>query len=128
MDTRHGLINRNTVRNAWPYDKNFTDAFSLPNEGVEGYIEDATGKVLGILSDKTVVLEERSSPVSDDQIWLKGAMDANEWFTFTNPKSGKVLTATSTSTLSIESKPISSKILFHLQIQLKFLIFPCFVT
>ena len=45
------------------------------------------------LSDDTVVLQEKSSPISDEQKWLRGEKDANDWFTFTNPKSGKVLTA-----------------------------------
>ena len=102
MDTKHSdkLINRNFLH--WPFES--TDPYVLPNEGTEGYVEHSDGMVLSILSDSTVVLKEKSSPISDDQKWLRGALDANDWFTLTNPKSGKVLTAPSTTTLSIEGK------------------------
>ena len=91
MDGKHGdtLINRNFL--PWAYDN--TAPYVLPDEGKEGFIEHPNGTVLSILSDDTVVLQEKSSPISDEQKWLRGEKDANDWFTFTNPKSGKVLTA-----------------------------------
>ena len=102
MDGKHGdtLINRNFL--PWTYTN--SAPYVLPDEGKEGFIEHPNGTVLSILSDDTVVLQAKSSPISDDQKWLRGALDANDWFTLTNPKSGKVLTAPSTSTLSIEGK------------------------
>ena len=110
IDAKHGskLINRNFLH--WPFES--TEPYVLPNEGTEGYIEHPDGMVLGILSNTTVVLEEKSSPISDEQKWLRGSMDANDWFTLTNPKSGKVLTAPSLTTLSVESKPHFLKNIF----------------
>ena len=106
MDTKHGnkLINRNQYKK-WLYDS--TDPYVLPNEGATGYVEHPNGMVLGILSNTTVVLEEKSSAITDDQKWLRGTGDNNDWFTLTNPKSGKVLTATSSSALSIEGKSLT---------------------
>ena len=82
-----------------------TDPYFVSEEGAEGYIQHPNGTVLSILSDNTVVLEEKSSELNDEQKWLRGTNDANDWFTFTNPKSGKVLTATFTDTLTIEGNP-----------------------
>lgn len=107
MDRKHGnkLINRNFKN--WPYETTIettaTNPYVIPNEGEEGYIQHPNGRVLGILSNNTVVLEEKNL-TSDNQKWLRGTLDVNEWFTFTNPKSGKLLTAT-LSTLTIEGNP-----------------------
>ena len=60
------------------------------------------------MSDNTVVLEEKSSELNEEQKWFRGTNDVNDWFTFTNPKSGKVLTATGwdgVNTLTIEGNP-----------------------
>ena len=99
------LINRNFQ--SWPYEstsnKTATDPYVVPDVGEEGYIQHPNGTVLTLLSDNTVVLEEKSS-TSNNQKWLRGELDVNEWFTFTNPKTGKLLTAT-TSTLTIEGNP-----------------------
>ena len=106
MDGKHGdtLINRNF--RPWTYDN--TAPYVLPDEGKAGFIEHPNGTVLSILSDDTVVLQEKSSPTSDEQKWQRGEKDANDWFTFTNPKSGKVLTAyfsTDPRSLTIEGNP-----------------------
>lgn len=138
MDTKHGnkLINRNQYKE-WVYDS--TDPYVLPNEGAEGYVEHPNGTVLGILSSHNnimlndtlnmVVLEEKSSAITDDQKWLRGTSDNNDWFTLTNPKSGKVLTATSSSALSIEGKSlILIKNFSKFHVSLYFPMFSCFVT
>ena len=71
----------------------------IPAEEKEGYIEDkATGLVLGIETD-SVVLQPKKVPNSNDQMWLRGAY---EQFSLTNPSSGRVLTALSSSKTTIE--------------------------
>ena len=73
-------------------------AWNIPASGATGYIEDiATGNVLGrheAWNNGTIVLEAKTLPESDEQKWVRGKSDANDWFTFTHAVSGKVLAST----------------------------------
>ena len=104
MDEKHGskFINRNFQH--WLFEN--TAPYKLPEAGKEGYIEHPDGKVFSVLSNETVVLEEKNSEKDDDQKWLRSRGDANDWFMLTNPKSGKVLTAEFSSKLTIEGNSI----------------------
>ena len=72
--------------------------WTLPPEGVEGYIKEANGQVLGIKNGSTVsgtevVLQAKNETIRDDgQMWLRGPADSYGWFTLKNTKSGKLLT------------------------------------
>ena len=71
--------------------------WNLPSEGEVGIIEDqASGKVLNILEEingTEVILDDKTEPISDGQKWVRGKANAEHWYTLTNVKSGKVLTA-----------------------------------
>ena len=81
------LINRNVDN--WGYKGTH---FTIPDEGVEGYIEEkGTSKVLGIVADSMNVELQTKIEENENQMWKRSAGDANGWFSFTNEKSGKVL-------------------------------------
>ena len=72
--------------------------WTLPHEGVKGYIQESAGEVLGIKSGSTVsgtevVLQAKNESIRNDgQMWLRGPADSYGWFTLKNTKSGKLLT------------------------------------
>ena len=73
-----------------------TSAWNLPVSGGIGYIEDtSSGKVLGLVGDgigpnMMVMLQEKITPVSDSQKWIRG-MEVGGYFTLVNPTSEKML-------------------------------------
>ena len=98
----NNLINRNVPKTQYTDE---AKKFTIPKEGEKGYIQKiGTNTVLGIGIDDVVSLEVKSSPESEDQMWIRGAGDNNGWFTFTNEKSGKVLTQEFGNITTIESK------------------------
>ena len=73
----------------------------------DGSIKDyATGNVLGTVNEANsnvmVELQTKSSPLIDSQKWIAGVPDENGWFTLRSSSSGKVLTASSINTLTLE--------------------------
>ena len=65
----------------------------LPSEGQEGAIEDSnSGKVLGF-KKKNVKLEKWNSSQNKKQRWLIGSKDKYDYFTITNPETGRILSA-----------------------------------
>ena len=80
----------------------------VPPEGEISYIKDwSSGQVLGIPNivsgtEKLVVLQSEANPLSDNQKWLRSHYDEDGFFTLTNPSSGKILTASSITKLTIK--------------------------
>ena len=75
-----------------------TSRWNLPVSGGKGYIEDASsGKVLSLVGDGIgpnimVMLQEKTTPVSDSQMWIRG-MEVGGYFAIVNPTSQKMLYA-----------------------------------
>ena len=75
-----------------------TSRWNLPVSGGKGYIEDASsGKVLSLVGDGIgpnimVMLQEKITPVSGSQMWIRG-MEVGGYFTLVNSGSGKMLYA-----------------------------------
>ena len=49
-------------------------------------------------------LSEKDDPISGQQIWLRSTHDENGWVTLTNPHSGKILTASSATVLTVTGR------------------------
>ena len=93
------LKNRDFERNEWKYGK--LKKWIIPDEGVEGNIEDQdSGYVLG-LSGNMVILEEKNASAIDNQIWLRSKANSKGFFLVKNPATGKVLTVLNKDTLTI---------------------------
>ena len=75
-----------------------TSRWNLPVSGGKGYIEDASsGKVLSLVGDGIgpnimVMLQEKITPVSGSQMWIRG-MEVGGYFALVNPGSEKMLYA-----------------------------------
>ena len=80
----------------------------FPNWGVKYLVfliqNKLTQKVLTITESGEEVTEETMVPFNSNQMWSKGAPNKDGYFTLTNKDSGKVLTANSASSLTIEGK------------------------
>ena len=82
-------------------------AWNIPAESYDGGIEDQdSGDVLGLLDNATVRgsmvdLEDKTRALSESQRWTRGIADRSGWFKFKNPYSGRVLTAQTSSILTI---------------------------
>ena len=78
----------------------------IPQENSIGSIKDvSSGMVLshlGDASDESVILEEETDPLSENQKWIRSSFDENGFFTFKNPLSNKVLTSSSVASISVE--------------------------
>ena len=89
----------------WKFDDK---VWIVPPEGEISYIKDwSSGKVLGISNivsetEKLVVLQSEADPLSDNQKWLRSHYDEDGFFTLTNPSSGKILTASGVTKLTIK--------------------------
>ena len=95
------LMNKN---GSWMYqDKEW----HIPAESYNGGIEDQdSGDVLGLLDNATVHgsmvdLQDKMRSLSESQRWTRGIADRSGWFKLKNPLSGRVLTAQTSSTLTI---------------------------
>ena len=82
-------------------------AWNIPAESYNGGIEDqGSGVVLGLLDNATVHgsmvdLQDKMRSLSESQRWTRGLADRSGWFKLKNPISGRVLTAQTSSTLTI---------------------------
>ena len=95
------LMNKN---GSWIYqDKEW----HIPAESYDGGIEDQdSGFVLGLLDNNTVHgsmvdLQDKMRSLSESQRWTRGIADRSGWFKLKNPLSGRVLTAQTSSTITI---------------------------
>ena len=76
-------------------------------ESYDGGIEDQdSGDVLGLLDNATVLgskvdLQNKMRALGESQRWTRGIADRSGWFKLKNPLSGRVLTAQTSSTLTI---------------------------
>ena len=61
-----------------------------------------------IISGLVINLTEKDDPISDHQIWLRSTHDENSWFTLTNPHSGKILTASGATDLTVTGRYLYS--------------------
>ena len=81
--------------------------WNIPAESYDGGIEDQdSGDVLGLLDNATVHgskvdLQDKMRSLSESQRWTRGIADRSGWFKLKNPLSGRVLTAQTSSTLTI---------------------------
>ena len=88
----------------WMYEDK---AWNIPAESYNGGIEDqGSGVVLGLLDNATVHgskvdLQDKMRSLSEGQRWTRGIADRSGWFKLKNPLSGRVLTAQTSSTLTI---------------------------
>ena len=57
--------------------------------------------IISGLVNNVINLIEKDDPISDQQIWLRSIHDENGWFTLTNPHSGKILTASGSTDLTV---------------------------
>ena len=78
-------------------------------DSTEGYIKAGSSKVLGLLQGKKdvgneVLLEPVNESINDAQIWVRDKEAPNGWFTLRNKASGKLLTAKTNTTVTIEGK------------------------
>ena len=53
-------------------------------------------------------LTEKDDPISDQQIWLRSTNDENGWFTLTSPHSGKIVTASGATDLTLTGRYLYS--------------------
>ena len=121
------LMNKN---GSWMYqDKEW----HIPAESYDGGIEDQdSGDVLGLLDNATVHgskvdLQDKMRSLSEGQRWTRGIADRSGWFKLKNPLSGRVLTAQTSSTLTISGtqkhfkfNPNVIQVKFQIQIFLPF--------
>lgn len=56
------------------------------------------------LVSNVINLSGKDDPISSQQIWLRSTNDENDWFTLTNPNSGKILTASSATDLTVTGR------------------------
>ena len=76
-------------------------------DSTEGYIKAASNAVLGVLDGKKdagnkVLLQLVNESMEDAQMWIRDKEAPNGWFTLRNKASGKLLTAKTNTTLTIE--------------------------
>ena len=108
--TEMNLMNKN---GSWMYQDK---VWNIPAESYNGGIEDQdSGDVLGLLDDATVHgskvdLQDKMRSLSESQRWTRGTADRSGWFKLKNPLSGRVLTAQTSSTLTI-SGTVKSRVL-----------------
>ena len=62
---------------------------------------------LGLVNN-VLNLSEKDDPISGQQIWLRSTHDENGWFTLTNPHSGKILTASSATDMTVTGRYLYS--------------------
>ena len=95
------LMNKN---GSWMYQDK---AWNIPAESYDGGIENQdSGDVLGLLDNATihgsmVDLQDKMRSLSESQRWTRDIADRSGWFKLKNPLSGKVLTAPTSSILTI---------------------------
>ena len=84
-----------------------TKAWNLPNPDQEGCIEDIkSGLVLSLVFEgtsfgKNVVLQPKQMPVNQGQIWMRHAIQENGDFSLKNSATGKLLYASSDSSICV---------------------------
>ena len=87
-------------------------------DSTEGYIKSASNEVLGVLDGKKdagnkVLLELVNESMEDAQMWIRDKEAPNGWFTLRNKASGKLLTAKTNTTVTIEGKFDNFKNIYH---------------
>jgi len=91
----------NLYSSEWDFQDN---KWTIPSEGTEGgYIEvtDKEGKVLAI-TDTDVVLEDKVETLTNSQIWIKGPVNSDEYFTLKNKGTGEFLQGEGTPMTSVK--------------------------
>ena len=63
--------------------------------------------ILGLVNS-VINLTEKDDPISDQKIWQRSTHDENGWFTLTNPHSGKIVTASGATDLTVTGTGYSS--------------------
>jgi len=69
--------------------------WEIPSEGSEGYIKDISSGMVLTIEGSMIKLENEGVSL-DKQMWIKGASNSEDWFTLSNPSSGKFLTSIKT--------------------------------
>ena len=60
--------------------------------------------IISGLVNNVINFTEKDDPISDKQIWLRSTHDEIGWFTLTNPHSGKILTASGATDLTVTGR------------------------
>ena len=68
----------------------------------EGYVEDGSGKVIGLHSGIEAQPQSKDQSIADQQKWVRSCDIGNDYFTLTNPISGKLLTAKDETSVTAE--------------------------
>ena len=92
--------------------------FFLLLDSTEDYIKASSNEVLGVLDGKNdagnkVHLELVNESMEDAQMWIRDKEAPNGWFTLRNKASGKLLTAKTNTTVTIEGNFDNSKNIYH---------------
>jgi hypothetical protein len=82
--------------------KFLTFYYFLSTDCCEGYVEDVSGKVMGHHSGIEAQPKSKDPSIADEQKWIRSCDVGNNYFTLTNPISGKLLTAKDETSVTAE--------------------------